>query len=271
MRQSAIIIGQELIECKKEVGHGNWATWLEKNFKFNQQTANRFMRVAERFGKLSIDAQFNSTQMIAMLALPVGDEETFIAEKAAQGTPVEDMTVKKLREEIKNWKQKADDLSAKNDDLQKKVDRHDEITDSNAKAYRELQDAYEELRLQKNVAVLPPDYEANKRKILELQYQIAEFQEKLENSDVEIVPEDDDTENPFDNFQDYLENLNAKDATSQALSTFFTMTNFLHEHKVILNQVLNNYKSFSPLISKNVNQIADISNIFKNFLGNISK
>ena len=108
MAQSAIIIGQELIECKKEVGHGNWANWLDAHFKFNQQTANRFMRVAERFGKLSINAQFNSTQMITMLALPEGEEEKFIADKAAAGTPVEDMTVKKLRAEIKDWKAQAD-------------------------------------------------------------------------------------------------------------------------------------------------------------------
>ena len=108
MANSAIIIGQELIECKKEVGHGNWAIWLEKNFKFNQQTANRFMRVAERFSKLSINAQFSSTQMITMLALPAREEEKFIAEKAAECTPVEDMTVKKLHEEIKNWKAEAE-------------------------------------------------------------------------------------------------------------------------------------------------------------------
>ncbi|MBQ7703942.1 MAG: DUF3102 domain-containing protein, partial [Selenomonadaceae bacterium] len=50
MGNSAIIIGQELIECKKEVGHGEWYNWLEKNFKLSEKMANNFMRLANRFG-----------------------------------------------------------------------------------------------------------------------------------------------------------------------------------------------------------------------------
>ena len=65
------------------------------------------MKCAERFGKLNIDVQFNSTQMITMLALPAGEEENFIAEKAAEGKPVETMSVKTLRASIKGWKAKV--------------------------------------------------------------------------------------------------------------------------------------------------------------------
>ena len=64
------------------------------------------MDIANKFSKVESIPQidnltFKPTQLIAMLALPAGDEEKFIAEKSAEGTPVEDMTVKKLREEIK--------------------------------------------------------------------------------------------------------------------------------------------------------------------------
>ena len=55
-------------------------------------------RVAERFGNAQTSAIFNQSQLVEMLALPEGEEEKFIAEKAAEGTPVEDMTVKTLRE-----------------------------------------------------------------------------------------------------------------------------------------------------------------------------
>lgn len=275
MGQSAIIIGQELIECKKEVPQGEWLDWLKKNFNLKQRSAYNFMQIAERFGKLQTSATFSQSQMVEMLLLPVEDTENFIAEKTAKGTPVEDMTVKKLREEIKNWKQKVEDLSVKNDDLQKKVDRHDEITDSNARAYRELQDAYEELRHQKVIEVIPPDYEYNKRNLFKLQHKVAELQEQLNNSTIEIDPEDnlddDDMENPFFNAQEYLEKLKPEEATSQALSQFFIMTTFLHEHKLVLSKVLNNYKEFSRLISKNVNEIADISSVLKNFLSDIHK
>lgn len=103
--QSVFVIGQELIECKKEVGHGEWQNWLESNFRLSQQTARKFMQIVERFGKTLDVERFQVSQMTEMLSLPAGDEENFIAEKAAEGTPVEGMTVKKLREEIKKWKE----------------------------------------------------------------------------------------------------------------------------------------------------------------------
>ena len=108
MANSAIIIGQELTECKKEVGHGQWLNWLDGNFGMTIRTADRFMKCAERFSNWTSMSNFNSTQLITMLALPAGEEEKFITEKAAEGNPVEDMTIKTLRAEIKNWKAQAD-------------------------------------------------------------------------------------------------------------------------------------------------------------------
>lgn len=53
-----------------------------------------------------------------MLALPEAETEEFIEAKAAEGTPVKDMTVKKLREEIKQWKAKAEDADKQISQLQ---------------------------------------------------------------------------------------------------------------------------------------------------------
>ena len=65
------------------------------------------MRAAERFGKIKIDFNFKPTQLITLLALPSAEEtEKFIAEKAAEGKKVADMTIKELREEIAEWKKK---------------------------------------------------------------------------------------------------------------------------------------------------------------------
>lgn len=120
---SAIIIGQELIECKKEVGHGNWQNWLKDNFSMTYRTAKNFMDIADRFGSLSNSQEvksislLNSTQLIALLALPAGEEENFIAEKAAEGNPVEKMTVKQEREEIKKYKAKIEKLEKDNKQL----------------------------------------------------------------------------------------------------------------------------------------------------------
>ena len=54
------------------------------------------MEIATRFGmsksqfRKSISV-LNSTQLISLLALPAGEEEKFIADKVAAGTPVQDI------------------------------------------------------------------------------------------------------------------------------------------------------------------------------------
>ena len=106
MAGHAVEIGKLLIEAKEQVEYGEWYKWLESNFNLKKTMANNFMNVAERFGNLHSngDLNLNQTQLIAMLALPKGEEEKFIAEKSAENNPVEDMTVKQLREEVAKWK-----------------------------------------------------------------------------------------------------------------------------------------------------------------------
>ena len=104
VQRGIIQIGFELIAAKKEVGHGNWSEWLENEFDWTQQTANRFMRVAERFGKLNNVVQFKPSTLQAMLLLPVGDENEFIAAQADAGTPVEKQSAREVQQSVKAFK-----------------------------------------------------------------------------------------------------------------------------------------------------------------------
>ena len=61
------------------------------------------MKCAKHFSNLATSQHLKPSQMIELLALPADETEKFIAEKAAEGKPVEDMTVKKLREEVAKW------------------------------------------------------------------------------------------------------------------------------------------------------------------------
>ena len=116
MAGHAVEIGNCLIQAKEQVEHGEWQHWLEENFSLKRQSAQNFMKIAERFGaNYHLNGNFNQTQLVEMLALPAGEEENFIAEKAAEGTPVEDMTVKNLREEIKNYKSKLEEMTQERD------------------------------------------------------------------------------------------------------------------------------------------------------------
>lgn len=108
--ENVIEVGNRLIEAKKLVEHGQWQKWLENNFQLKKQSAQNFMNIAKRFGKefkkedkkQSI-GNLNSTQMIALLALPKGQEEEFIKQKTTDGTPVENMSIRNLKTEIKHW------------------------------------------------------------------------------------------------------------------------------------------------------------------------
>ena len=212
--QNIIEIGKELTAAKQEVGHGNWANWLEENFQLNQQTANRFMRVAERFGKLSINAQFNSTQMIVMLSLPERETEKFIAEKAAAGTPVESMSVKTLRAEVKDWKAEYEAEKAKVEnlfaDLRQAKEENRRLQSANtensnraAKAEAKMQNMFADLEkvkaqnsalrtensnLKQNPpTVEPADYRQLQKAKVELQSKITNLQKQLANKQVEVV------------------------------------------------------------------------------------
>ena len=123
--QNTIEIGKRLIAAKELVGHGNFGKWLEDNFNLKERSAQNFMAVAEKFGKTQASADLSFYQMVTMLVLPEGEIEKFIAEKTAEGKPVEDMTVKQLRAEVAEYKAKLEkknsevtDLFAENKKLQ---------------------------------------------------------------------------------------------------------------------------------------------------------
>ena len=106
VQHGIIEIGFELIAAKKQVGHGSWAQWLQKEFEWSQRTANRFMAIAERFGNSKLDnaVQFKASTLQAMLALPEGDEHAFIEAQAALGKPIENQSAREVQVAIKKWK-----------------------------------------------------------------------------------------------------------------------------------------------------------------------
>lgn len=105
VQRGIVEIGFELIVAKKEIGHGGWADWLATNFDWTQQTANRFMRVSERFGKLNNVVQFKPSTLQAMLALPEGDEDKFIEAQADKGKPLEDLSAREVKAAVEDWNQ----------------------------------------------------------------------------------------------------------------------------------------------------------------------
>lgn len=98
-------IGFELIAAKEQVGHGNWSAWLKHEFNWTQRTANNFMRVAKRFGKLENVFQFQPATFQAMLTLTEGTEQEFIDAQAAAGKPVETQSARDVKKSVKAFKE----------------------------------------------------------------------------------------------------------------------------------------------------------------------
>lgn len=191
---SIIEVGKRLIEAKKQVAHGEWENWLEQKVNYSQSTATRFMKCAERFGNLATLQDLNPSQTIALLSLPEGEIETFIEQKKAEGNPVEDMTVKTLRQEIKDWKNKAEQAEQANNVLSEQFNElAEQLQDlrnnpqvvevptgiTQEQLDREIKkraDAEHLLMLEKNKPVVKPhDYEYLKRRNAELERDVAAY------------------------------------------------------------------------------------------------
>jgi chromosome segregation ATPase len=185
--QNIIEIGKRLIEAKEMLPHGEWGKWLEEKVEFTQQTANKFMRVANEMGNYASMLNSGTGKLFALLSLPEQDRERFI-----ETQPIEDMTTRELQQairekkelekqlqEIKSRPPKVEyrevekipddyhDLRKKANKLQKQLldkdhelesaraekqllERKAKLNDSEAKKYKELKDQIEKLSKQKN-------------------------------------------------------------------------------------------------------------------------
>ena len=164
--QNIIEVGKRLTQAKEMVPHGEWQNWLEKNFSLKKSTANNFMRCAERFGNFQTSGNLNSSQMVELLALPADETEQFIEAKAAEGNPVENMTIKTLREEVQQWKDKAEKA---NEDNERGKTYNVAIRKDRDRLKAALYDAEQKLQKQPQVIIQPPDdYEQVKRDLAKL-------------------------------------------------------------------------------------------------------
>lgn len=256
--QNTIEIGKRLIAAKELVGHGEWAKWLEENFNLTQQTARNFMRCAERFGNSKSILNLNSTQMIQLLSLPAEETEKFIDAKKAENNPVEDMTVKNLREEVAKWKadyeqekSKTENLFHDNENLKSENARLEKIRGSLNEAINDTRKVVDGLIIEKNSLeeqlknqkpvekiVAPEDYESTKKQLAEKKVEVAELEKKLAEKDTTIEVK---TSEELDNAKKELAELQTK---YDEISKFAVLIQKFDSISEQIENVL-----YSPLIS----------------------
>jgi len=94
-----IEIGARLTECKRICGHSNWLPWLDREFGWEETTAQRFMRVHKLAQSKSGKLPDLPVSAIYLLAAPSTPEpaKTEIIERAKAGEALRVTEVKPRR------------------------------------------------------------------------------------------------------------------------------------------------------------------------------
>lgn len=83
-----IEIGRLLIECRERCGHGNWLPWLDREFGWSADTAERFIRLNKLADQIPQIAEYDiPVSGLYMLAAPSTPESarTEVIERAEAG------------------------------------------------------------------------------------------------------------------------------------------------------------------------------------------
>jgi hypothetical protein len=94
-----IEIGARLTECKRICGHGNWLPWLDREFGWEETTAQRFMRVHELASSKSGNLPDLPVSAIYLLAAPSRPDEAR-DEIIARAKAGEKINVEALKETV---------------------------------------------------------------------------------------------------------------------------------------------------------------------------
>lgn len=204
--QNILEVGKRLIQAKALLPHGEFGNWLKNNFGLSHNAANKFMKCAERFSNCSTSNILNQSQMFELLALPEDETEAFIEAQAAAGTPVEDMTVKKLRAEIADWKRRDEENQQKIAVYAEELSATQiELADTKDAVKKAAADANEKFtRYENAVRTVSDENYGLKRDLAAAQQDAQHARLELQNRPIEVVPPSD--------YHDVKNALAAKDA-----------------------------------------------------------
>jgi hypothetical protein len=102
--EDLIGVGNDLLEIKKELPHGQFGAWLKAEFGWSERTARYFMSVAEGFGKTARVAELTIDPTAAyLLAAPSAPDEArqTAVERAEAGEHVTTAVAKEILAETR--------------------------------------------------------------------------------------------------------------------------------------------------------------------------
>lgn len=165
--ESCILAGQDLIEAKDQLGHGQWLPFLDE-FGISSSTAANWMKVAREVSLESPLARMRYGKVLALLAVPADEREAFAEEihaedksteeirrliaerdKAAEAANAETTRAEQIGRDRDYWKTQAGCIEQERQAAQRRADALD----------KQIED------LMRHPETVPPaDYEELKRK-----------------------------------------------------------------------------------------------------------
>lgn len=106
MAAAVIEVGKRLIEAQELVPHGEWGEYVAHSCGFSQRTAQAYMQLAANSANAQTIADLPYSKALALLTLPEGKVEEFRAEH-----PVDDMSVRELKKEIAEYKNRLEEAA----------------------------------------------------------------------------------------------------------------------------------------------------------------
>ena len=141
--EDIIEIGHDLLLVKDRLEHGQFGEWLQQEFEFSHSSALKFMRVAERFGKIAQSANLKPAILYALSAPSTSDEVREAALKLAEaGETVTLADVQALKQQLQQAEQTRDQLIQR---VEKAESRNEALDLNLAAASEREQRSYREL------------------------------------------------------------------------------------------------------------------------------
>lgn len=152
-------IGKRLAQAKEQVPHGEWMNWVDANLGYSERTTQQLIKVANSFSNPNTYSDLSFNKVLALTSIK--DEEE--RQEFTESHPVEDMTVRELKAEIKEYKKNLEET------VKEKDEEIGKLRVSNNSLYGQLQ--IEKSRspevIEKEVIkeIVPDDYELTKAQL----------------------------------------------------------------------------------------------------------
>ena len=95
----AVEIGRRLWEVKRELKHGEWLPWLQRETKLSERSAQNYMKIFTEYGNRPMPKEWENLNISqAMWLISVPDDEK---EEVVKGINASELSVRDLKKEIK--------------------------------------------------------------------------------------------------------------------------------------------------------------------------